>query len=250
MATWDVAISINTVVYDEAGTPSTLNDDASFRFDLFTDELGRLGRVTSKLKLSQHIVRSLVNRRNTTFLTRFNASEAEAIVRSSLNDLRSVQQGFIRQNDVQTRGWDIFKKSRKTGQYERLNNIPVSRVFTDGDVVPSRREIYQIGRRSRRSPDRTSVVETLEITPPQSGSKFDFDHENVIVLPTRDSVSFYFRSNRTFSEGELIQSIGDIAIVQSSDPRHVTIRVQLTTVAGEELQLTLPMPIRYGLAFL
>lgn len=248
--TWDIAASINTVIKTPDGTITNVSPDASFRFDILTDGLGRAGRVTSRAKLAQHVIRSIVNRRNVNLLNRLRRNELEAIVRSSLNDLVVAQRAFVIENSPDILGWDVFKRDPRTGDFNRLNNVPIERYFEDTDVVPGRLEVYKTAQRTRRAPSQSALLERIEVTPPISGGTFDTGHTSCTVLPTRTSVTFYFPANRTFSEGEIISSIDSVNVREGDDPRQVVVSIRVTTAKGDPISLTLPVPIRHGLAFI
>lgn len=248
--TWDVAASINTVIRTPDGTVTNVSPDASFRFDILSDALGRAGRVTSKAKLAQHIIRSIVNRRNVGLLNRLRRNELEAVIRASLNDLIVAQRAYVTENTPDIVGWDVFKRDPRIGEFKRLNNIPIERYFEDTDVVPGRLEVYKTGQRTRRAREQVTLLERIEVTPPVSGGGFDISHTSCTVLPTRTSVTFYFPANRTFAEGEIISSIDSVNVREGADPRQVVVSIRITTAQGDPISLTLPVPVRHGLVFI
>jgi len=251
MATYDIAVEINTVIREGMSQPVQIiqNQETSFKFDILVDPLGRCGRVTDKLKLAQQLTFAIVNRRTASFLKIFRAQEYRAVILAAIESFKQNQMSFVSENDTDLQGWDIYKLDLRTNQFVKLNQDPIVQSFVDTAVRPGRLETYRIDRRSRRFNDRGVSVEIVEITPPVSGGTFDI-RQNFTVFPERKAITFFFSSNRTFTRGEILLGVEDVTVVENpEDPRNAMIRMKVRTLEGEQINITTPTPIRQGLNF-
>lgn len=249
MATWDIAADINTIVRGSSGdAPLILNSGAEgyLRFDLAVDPLGRFGKVTGKLKLAQQLTFAFVNRRTVGIFQNFQIREYEALVLAAVKAFQAAQQRFILENEPDLLGWDLLKANRVTGEFVRLNNLPIARSVADTEVKPGRREQYQIARRSKRSPAAGVSVELIAVTPPVAGGSFQV-FQSVVVYPEPDNIRFWFKQNRTFRPDEILRRVLDINVREGADPRAAVVSLRVQTLAGERVTVSLPLPVFDGM---
>lgn len=251
MATWDIAAEINTVIRgDGSENPTIINADAEafLRFDLAVDPLGRFGKVTGKLKLAQQITFALVNRNTVGIFRNFKIREYETLVVAAMENFRRAQMRFVLENEPDLLGWDLFKFNPVTGQYDRLNNLPITRTVADTKVRPGRQDRYQIARRSKRSPEVGSAVEVIAITPPVAGGRF-LTFQNAVAYPEATSVRFWFKQNRTFRPDELLRRVVSVNVREGSDPRAAVVSLKVETLPGEKVNLSVPLPVFDGVTY-
>lgn len=206
------------------------------RFGLELDESGSLMLATGKEKLARQLARTVVNEPIRSSLVKARTDmEIETLVTGALDRFRTGQVNFTRNNIRNLVGWALFEQ-RSDGSYIRIDEGPIQETFVhrnQDNAIPNAYAIKAVFNDGtiRSGADDTFIAIPSGLTKNQKW----IIRSRVAVLPESKRVKFYMLTNRKFDKDELLEKIRGVKISRGTDPRQVTIKIDVQTLAGSSV---------------
>lgn len=209
---------------------------------LFVNPTGNLQFVYGDQKLSEQILRAIVND-DTVSSNILNASDIRSIrslIILTLRRFRQTQINETNRSDPDIIGFNIYRYSGLEGErkFTKISNDVITHTFTDTQLTNGIEYTYGITRVYEPTVE-SEIIEKIEVTPTQFLSQQEYIiGQYFSVKPGYRSVTFYVDYSRTFKASELLETVDQVDVVQSdTDPRKFYVNIRATTLEGSKISL-------------
>ena len=210
---------------------------------------GDIQVVNGKDKLAVQIARSLVNESVDVPINEYGVTSRQlsTLISLILRKYKSNQVDETNRIDTNFLGYNIYRKSDPTtlsvdssDTFTKISKDPVVHKFVDTGLSNGTTYNYRISKQLKRGFEGPSI-EQINITPSQRTA----DHRvvigtNLTGVSGDQSATLYVNTNRLYFKEELMGSIVSIDSERSEeDPRRWNIEVEITTLNGDLLSLSI-----------